>query len=242
MTLIEPTTTTWAPTWRTRSAFWWIVLSALAIAVFAPLPYALHSLTHLTANDQQLAANYVDRPAVVQLAFYLHIGFGGLALLLSPLQFATRLRTRAPQVHRAVGRVVLGAIAIAAPAGLVLAPHSLAGAVGTVGFGLLAVLWMTAAGTAFRAIRRHDVAAHRRWMIRTFALTYAAVTLRLWLGMLIAGQVGLAGVADQPAFDRAYLLVPFLAWVPNLLVAEHYLAVRHRRAASGRPGFRGSGR
>jgi hypothetical protein len=40
MALIEPTTTTWAPTWRTRSAFWWILLSAPAIAVFAPLPHA----------------------------------------------------------------------------------------------------------------------------------------------------------------------------------------------------------
>jgi uncharacterized membrane protein len=180
-----------------------------------------------------LAANYVDRPAVVQLAFYLHIGIGGLALLLSPLQFATRLRTPAPQVHRAVGRVVLGSIAIAAPAGLVLAPHSLAGAVGTVGFGLLALLWLACAATAFGAIRRRDVAAHRRWTIRTFALTYAAVTLRLRLGVLIAAQVGLAGVADGTAFDRAYLVVTFLAWVPNLLVAERYLAVRRRRAATG---------
>ncbi len=33
------------------------------------------------------------------------------------------------------------------------------------------------------------------------------------------------------AFDRAYLLVPFLSWVPNLLVAEWYLATRERRTA-----------
>jgi hypothetical protein len=54
----------------------------------------------------------------------------------------------------------------------------------------------------------------------------------LWLGVLIGVQTGLAGVAAQTAFDRAYLLVPFLARVPNLLVAERYLAIRHRRAAS----------
>jgi uncharacterized membrane protein len=234
MTLTEPgtTTTTWTPTWRTRGAFWWILLSALAIAVFAPLPYALSSLADLAGNDQDLAANYVDRSVVVRSAFYLHIAFGGLALLLSPLQFATRLRTRAPSVHRAVGRVVLGSIAIAGTAALVLAPHSLAGTVGTLGFGLLAVLWLTFATVAFRAIRRRDVATHRRWMVRTFALTFAAVTLRLWLGVLIAVQSGLAGVDPDVAFDRAYLLVPFLSWVPNLLVAEWYLATRERRTAS----------
>jgi uncharacterized membrane protein len=231
MTLTRPAPMTPAATWRTRSAFWWILLSALAIAVFAPLPYALKSLAELTDSGQELAANYVDRPTVVQAAFYLHIGFGGLALLLSPFQFATRLRTRVPHVHRVVGRVAVASIALAGTGGLVLAPHSLAGPVGTLGFGLLAVLWVTFAGTAFRAIRRRDVAAHRRWMVRTFALTYAAVTLRLWLFVLIAAQTGLAGVDGQTAFERAYLLVPFLAWVPNLLVAERYLAIPERRTA-----------
>jgi uncharacterized membrane protein len=245
MTLTEPTSTTptWTPTWRTRGAFWWLLLSALAVAVFAPLQYAFSSLADVAANDSPLAANYVDQPAAVRLAFYLHIGFGGLALLLSPFQFMTRLRTRLPHVHRAVGRIAVGSIAIAGLAGLVLAPHSLAGPVGTVGFGLLAVLWLAFAATAFRAIRQGDVPAHRRWMIRAFALTYAAVTLRLWLGVLILVQTTAGGVDGDVAFDRAYLIVPFLSWVPNLLVAEWYLRTRRpdtapatltaRRAAAG---------
>jgi uncharacterized membrane protein len=233
MTLTEAATTsaTWAPTWRTRTAFWWIALSALAIAVFAPLPYALSSLPDLAAQGQQLATNYAGRSAAVQSAFYLHIAFGGLALLLSPLQFAPRLRLRSPTAHRVVGRIVLVAIAIAGLAGLVLAPHNVAGPVGTAGFGLLALLWLGFAATAFRVIGRGDVIAHRRWMVRTFALTYAAVTLRLWLGVLIAAQIGVWGVDGDTAFERAYLLVPFLSWVPNLLVAEWYLAVRRRAVA-----------
>jgi uncharacterized membrane protein len=226
MTLAEPATTTYASTWRTRSAFWWILLSALAIAVYAPLPYALNSLADLSGSGEPLAANYVERSELIRSAFYLHIGFGGLALLLSPFQFATRLRTRAPRVHRAIGRTILVSIAIAGVGGLILAPHNLAGPVGTVGFGLLAVLWVTFAATAFRAIRRGDVDTHRRWMIRTFALTYAAVTLRLWLFVLMVIQTDLAGVDPQTAFERAYLIVPFLAWVPNLLVAERYLSTR----------------
>jgi uncharacterized membrane protein len=226
MTLTAPRPTTPVPTWRTRSAYWWLLLSALAIAVFAPLPYLLNPLADLGGDGQEVAAGYADASSLVQAALYLHIAGGALALLLSPLQFATRLRLRAPRVHRVVGRVVVGAIAVGGVAGLVLAPHNLAGPVGTAGFGLLAVLWLAAAATAVRAIRRGDVATHRRWMVRTFALTYAAVTLRLWLLVLIAGQTALAGVDAGVAFDRAYLLVPFLSWVPNLLVAEWYLA-RH---------------
>ncbi len=227
MALPAPRTTPpWTPTWRTRTAYGWILLSALAIAVLAPLPYWLAPLGALAANGQELAANYADRSAAVRLAFYAHIGAGGLALLLSPLQFLPGLRVRAPRLHRVVGRVVLGSIAVGGVSGLVLAPLNLAGPVGTAGFGLLAVLWVAFAATALRAVRRGDVATHRRWMVRAFALTYAAVTLRLWLGVLIAAQMGLAGVPEQTAFDRAYLLVPFLSWVPNLLVAELYLATR----------------
>lgn len=226
MTLIDrPATAPPPPTWRTRTAFWWIALTALAVAVLAPL-------AELARDGQQVAAIYAGRPPALQLAFALHVAFGGLALLLSPLQLAARLRTRVPTVHRAVGRVVVASIAVAGGPGLVLAPHSLAGAVGTAGFGLLAVLWLAFAGTAVRAIRHRDVAAHRRWMVRTFALTYAAVTLRLWLGVPIAAQTALAGVPELVPFDRAYLLVPFLAWVPNLLVAEWYLTAGRRFPAA----------
>lgn len=220
--------------WRTRTAFWWLALSALAVAVFAPLRYLLVPLADLARNGSEVAAHYADRAAGLQLALLLHAGAGGLALLLSPLQFSRRLRDRAPAVHRAVGRVVLGSIAVAGTAGLALAPHSLAGPVGTAGFGLLAVLWLTCAAAALRTIRRRDVAAHRRWVVRTFALTYAAVTLRLWLAVLTPVQVALAGVPGQVAFARAYLLVPFLSWVPNLVVAEWYLAAGARFPAARR--------
>jgi uncharacterized membrane protein len=217
-----------------RTARWWIVLTSAAIAVFAPLPYLTASLQTLTRNESQLAANYADRPAWFQAVFYLHIIGGGLALLLSPVQFSARLRARIPRVHRAVGRVAFTAIGLGGLAGLVIAPVNLAGPIGVAGFGLLALLWISFAWTAFRAVRRRDFAEHRRWAIRTFALTYAAVTLRLWLGVLIAAQSGLAGIDSDLAFTRAYYVVPFLAWVPNLIVAERYL----RRPALREPAVR----
>jgi uncharacterized membrane protein len=170
-----------------------------------------------------MAAVYKDLPPWMQLALYVHIIFAALALLLSPAQFSVRLRARLPRLHRVCGRISFVSIGVAGGAGLIMAPVNAAGPIGTVGFGLLAVLWPTFAWNAYRAVRRRDFAEHRRWAIRTFALTYAGVALRLWLGVLIAGQ-GIAGVDSEVAFHRAYYLVPFLAWIPNLLVAERYLA------------------
>lgn len=191
----------------------WLVLTALAIAVFAPLPYLTDTLSGASASESgQVAGNYAARSAWVQVVFYAHVLFAGLALLLSPVQLSSRIRARVPVVHRTVGRVVLPCILLGGTAGLVIAPLSLAGLIGTTGFGALALLWITFAVAGFRAIRRGDVVHHRRWMLRAFAMTYAAVTLRLWLVALI------------PLFDgdflTAYLFVPFLCWVPNLIVVE----------------------
>jgi len=211
---------------RARVGYWWFALTAAAIAVFAPLPYLTESLRGLSGDEGGIAANYVDRRAAIQAAFDVHVIFGGLAMQLSPVQFVARLRAAAPRVHRTCGRVVFASIGLAGVAGAVLSTTNLAGPIGTAGFGALAVLWAGFAVMALRAIRRGDVDAHRGWVIRTFALTYAAVTLRLWLGLLIGVQVGAAGVAEQLAFDRAYAVVPFLCWVPNVIVAELYLRRR----------------
>jgi len=204
----------------------WLALSALAIAVFAPLRYLLNSVPDLAATGEEVATHYAAQPGWAQTALVLHAGAGGLALLLSPVQLSARVRARVPRVHRVVGRAALAAIAVAGAAGLVLASVSLAGAIGTAGFGALALTWLTCAALGFRSILHGDVAAHRRWMIRTFALTYAGVTLRLWLIVLIPLLDG--------DFLRAYLFTPFLCWVPNLVVAE--LLLRRdasRSAASG---------
>lgn len=214
-------------TWRGRAAFWWIALTSLAIAVSAPLPYATGSLEQLGRSEVGLAEHYAGQPAAVQAALYVHMAFAGVALLLSPLQFVGRLRLRSPGAHRTVGRVVLACVVTAGCAGLVIAPFSYAGLVGTVGFGCLALLWLIFAVTALRAIRHGEVAAHRRWMVRTFALTYAGVMLRIWTGLLLTLQQA-AGTEGDLAFDRAYYPATFLAWVPNLVVAEWYLRNSNR--------------
>lgn len=166
---------------RSTGAAWFLGLTCLAIAVLALVPYATSSLQELGADPSQIAATYVDQPLPVRVALYLHVGFAVLALLLSPVQLSPGVRARAPRLHRVVGRTVLAAIAVAGSAGLVIAPFTRAGVAGALGLATLAVLWVTFAAAALLAIRRRDVAAHRRWAVRAFAMTYAGVTLRMWL-------------------------------------------------------------
>jgi len=48
---------------------------------------------------------------------------------------------------------------------------------GFFGFGSLAVLWASTTYRGYRAARNRDFASHQAWMIRSFALTFAAPTL-----------------------------------------------------------------
>jgi uncharacterized membrane protein len=226
MTIAAPTTPPRLLSGRTVGVVA-LALTAVAIAVFAPLQYLLQPLQALAAGGNEIATNYAPRPGWVRVAFLAHVIFAGVSLLLSPIQLSGRLRARIPRVHRVTGRIVLASIAVAGAAGFLLSWFNVAGPIGTAGFGALAILWITFAVLGLRAVLRGDVRAHRAWMMRTFAMTYAAVTLRVWLIVLIM----LLG-----DFHSAYLLVPFLSWVPNLIVVE--LILRHRSRTRTTPMLR----
>ena len=162
--------------------------------------------------------------AVAPWAVVAHLGGGLLALALGPWQLNGRLRARAIRVHRWLGRGYVVAVVVGSIGALVLAPMSQEGLVTHVGFGSLALLWLLATVQAYRMIRARDLESHRRWMIRSFALTLAAVTLRIYLPL---------GLGVGVAFHDAYQVVAWLCWVPNLVVAEWL--VLQGRSRTGQP-------
>jgi len=185
-----------------------------AMIVFA-VPIALISFRYLsfepieliTAKTAQVQSN------VFWLAgFYLHITFGSIAILIGGFQFIGKLRDRFAAIHRTVGKIYVASVFISATAGLGIAIFAEGGIIGKSGFAALAVLWFYSNVRAYTAIRRVDIAEHRSWMTRNYALTFAAVTLRLWLPLCLAG-FGME-------FNTAYPIIAWLSWVPNILVAE----------------------
>ncbi|MGD0135897.1 MAG: DUF2306 domain-containing protein, partial [Bryobacteraceae bacterium] len=111
-------------------------------------------------------------------------------------------------------------VALGSLAGLWMATVSLQGLPTHFGFGILAVLWFFTGLQAYRMARLGNIAAHRQWMIRNFALTLAAVTLRIYMPVMLA-------VLHWP-FPRTYITVSWLSWVPNLLVAEWMIRGRQQ--------------
>lgn len=179
---------------------------ALGVAGYAIFAYAFLPLGSLVHPD--MMAVYQVHPAGI----YLHVFASAIALTMGPFQFISNFQQTNPGLHRWMGRTYLGIGAlIGGIAGLYMAVYAYGGLVAQLGFATLAVLWLLTGLRAYKAIRSGNVSEHRRWMIRNFSLTLAAVTLRIYLPLSMTAGVD---------FTLAYQVVAWLCWIPNLAIAE----------------------
>lgn len=192
----------------------WGVMTLLALVIAA---YAVVILFVPSLRPPFLQQRFLVMP----LAAGLHLAAAAVALAVGPLQHNSRIRGGFLGLHRWLGRTYVLAVIFGGAAAPALATASQGGLATHVGFGLLAVLWLSATAVAYRAIRRGDQVSHRRWMTRSYALTFAAVTLRIYLPVSLA--VGLP-------FEPAYQTISWLCWVPNLVIAEWLILRPHAGA------------
>jgi uncharacterized membrane protein len=159
-----------------------------------------------------------------------HVFTATVALVLGPLQFVPAIRARG-RWHRRIGRTYL--LAGVLPAAVTAVPVAiLSGRLVTqVGLVVPAVGWLLTAGLAVRAIRRGDVAAHRAWMTRNYALTFLAVTARILVPLVLLAGLATGAIAPADAPAAVTSLIPVgqvLGWMINLALAE--VIIRRRRS------------
>jgi uncharacterized membrane protein len=180
-----------------------MVLMALAIGA-----YALGFFVVAEMGDPAFKAHFASIPWSARL----HIVPGGLALILGAFQFHSGLRSRWVNLHRNCGRAYIVLVLVGAIAGLLLAWYAPRSFATRLGFATLACVWFYSACMAYLAVRAGKIGLHQQWMIRSYALTLAAVMLRIQLGVY-QGVMGLD-------FDESYAIVAWFSWVPNLIIAE----------------------
>ena len=185
----------------------WLLLAIPAALVAA---YAGAVLLFPTFGAPFLHERLADMP----LAVVAHLSGGATALFAGAFQVNAALRRRALRVHRWLGRVYVAGVAVGGAGGLVLATRSQGGLVTHWGFGLLAIVWLVTTTAGYVRIRQRDDVTHRRWMLRSYALTFAAVTLRIYLPLAMIGGI---------PFIEAYRVISWACWVPNLVAIEWWL-------------------
>ena len=197
---------------KALSSLGWFFLFFLAfgVAIFSMRYWSFQPVGFLKMKSPEELTNNM-----YLAAFYGHVLFGPVALMTGPIQFLPKFRARNLAAHRLTGRIYVIACLFSGLAGLAAAQWTPGGPFTRLGFSLLAIAWLFTTTKAYLTIRKKEVDAHQKWMMRSYALTLAAVTLRIYLPLL-QGPAGLS-------FIESYQIVGWLCWVPNLLLIEWWI-------------------
>ncbi|ARU62938.1 hypothetical protein CBW65_19590 [Tumebacillus avium] len=144
---------------------------------------------------------------------YTHITTAAAAFFIGPFNFMKSSYTKNIKRHRMLGKVYFAAIVVSSLCGFYLAVYAHGGLLAKAGFFMLSVLWLYTTVKAVNLARQKKIQDHRQWMVRSYAVTFAALTFRVWLSAL----------AMFGNFDLAYGLAAWLCWAVNLIVVEVWL-------------------
>ncbi|WP_299124757.1 DUF2306 domain-containing protein [uncultured Tenacibaculum sp.] len=194
----------------------WLIFICLClfIGITRPLKYFLADgpIDLLAMKPQEVLDSIIYK-----ISFFVHITFGGIALLIGWIQFSEKIRKKYIKLHRIIGKIYVGSIFIAGPVGFYIGFFARGGLPTEIGFTFGALIWIVATYMGYKTIRKGNIEAHKEYMTYSYAGTFAAVTLRFWLPLLIS---------TTRNFDLSYGISVWLSWIPNIFVA--YLIVHKK--------------
>lgn len=154
--------------------------------------------------------------------FYIHVFSAIFCLLAGFTQFTATILNKFPTLHKNIGKLYVFVILFfAAPSGFFIGLFANGGIYSKISFILLSVLWFYFTLKAIFYIKNRNIKAHQKFMLRSFALTLSAITLRFW-------KVILVYLFALPPMDL-YQIIAWLGWIPNLLLVEYYIIKKLNR-------------
>lgn len=205
----------------------WRLPAALVLLSLIPVVAGSLRLIEVAGGPHLLAAN--PRVDAFPAPVVVHVLAAALYAVLGAFQFSARLRRRRPGWHRGSGRILVGTgltVAVSALWMTLCYPDAPGGNLLWAIRLLVGTAMAAAIVLGFAAIRRRDIAAHRAWMIRAYALAVGAGTQVLTQGI---------GEAMFGTGDLSTAVSVGSGWLVNAVVAEWAirfpLAPRARRGA-----------
>jgi len=189
----------------------WLVIAFLVVL---GLRFLFRSFHYFTLTEASYGAYFWPRSNWV-LA---HLICGMTALLIGPFQFVNAIRRKYVRVHRTMGKIYLIAIALGATAGFYLAVTSQVSIAYAGGLFGLALTWSTTSAMAYISILNGKWELHKEWMTRSYVITFAFITFRLFDEIL-------SKTVTLPDNERLALLA-WAAWSIPLFFTEVVLQGR----------------
>ena len=192
----------------------WILLILLFWMIMFPI--VIQYTTWEFDIDFLMSKQHIIYKLYYQLAFYIHIFSCLIILICGAFLFSSYILKKYNKLHRITGRIYVGLLLLfAAPSGLVMAYHANGGWLAQTSFILLSILWWLTTFKGLQSAMQRKFKLHQKWMIRSYALTLSAITLRL-------GQVLLGTLFDLDVITQ-YLILSWASWLINLLIAEAFI-------------------
>jgi hypothetical protein len=213
LSLLQPAQRDASPQGGTKTAAWMLLCITATLVGVVSLRYLLPHIPFAVPSSNFLQR----RPWLVT-----HAASASIALIVGPWQFLSGLRKSRKHWHRRIGWVYLIAVLIGWLSSIPVAMHAQAGPVSQAGFLALGAAWITTSLLGLLAAVNREFEKHRRWMIRSYALTAAAITLRIMLPISI-----ILGVP----FKYGYPFIAWACWLFNICCAEYLLKMGDRSLA-----------
>lgn len=160
-----------------------------------------------------------------RIAFFTHVFTSMFVLIAGFTQFSQYILRRYKKWHRVIGKIyVIDVLFITGPASFIMALQANGGIPSRMAFTLLAILWMYTTTKAWQTALAKQFTEHKAWMMRSYALTLSAITLRAWKWLLIAL------FHLRPL--NAYMTVAWMGFVPNLIFVEWLIRYKERKKES----------
>jgi uncharacterized membrane protein len=160
----------------------------------------------------------------------IHIVPGMLFMVLGPVQFSASIRSRHLQWHRWNGRIFLVCGAIVGVSALVMSfgMPAIGGVNQAAATTLFGSFFLFALSRGYWLIRKGQIARHREWMIRAFAVGLAVATIRPIIGFFFATS-GLTGLTPRDFFGTAF----WIGFTVQLMAAEAWILSDRRSREIG---------
>jgi hypothetical protein len=157
-------------------------------------------------------SDYLDYK-IWKTAFYIHVFSAIIALFAGFTQFSKDFLKDHRKLHRIFGKIyVWNILIINSPAGMILAIYANGELLGKTAFILLDILWFYFTYKAFIYAHKKDFIAHKNNMMRSYALTFSAITLRAWK-VILSSNLNIE-------HSQLYIIEAWIGFIPNLIIIE----------------------
>lgn len=150
-----------------------------------------------------------------RIGFYMHVFSSVFLMVAGAMQFIPYLIYKAKKIHRISGYTyIFILLLISGPGAIVMSIHANGGIYAQTSFLIQSILWYVTTILAWYFATKKKFNLHSEWMVRSYALTLGAISLRLFV--VIFGMLNI----DELRPKHVYIIVSWSSWVVNLIIAE----------------------